>query len=78
MQWTQWDSETSVGLVRHARAMEAIVGVLYSMYMCVCACERERESVCVCVRARAVCECVCVRCVCVCVCVCAPPGATQL
>ena len=63
MQWTQWDSETSVGLVRHARAVEAIVGVLYSMYMCVC--------VCVCVRARArararVCVCVCV-CVCLCV-----------
>ena len=33
MQWTRWDSETSVGLVRHARAVEAIVGVLYSMYI---------------------------------------------
>ena len=52
MQWTQWDSETSVGLVRHARAVEAIVGVLYSMYryiyMCV-VCVRERECVYVCV-----------------------------
>ena len=46
MQWTQWDSETSVGLVRHARAVEAIVGVLYSMYVGVC--ERENVSVCVC------------------------------
>ena len=36
MQWTQWDSETSVGLIRHARAVEAIVGVLYFIYVCVC------------------------------------------
>ena len=61
MQWTRWDSETSVGLVRHARAVEAIVGVLYSMHMCVCVC----VYVCVCV---CVCERVCVSArVCVCV-----------
>ena len=45
MQWSQWYSETSVGLVRHTHAVEAIVGVLYSMYMYMCV----SVFVCVCV-----------------------------
>ena len=56
-------NQTSVGLVRHARAVEAIVVVLCFMYVCVCVVLKR-----VCVH---VCVCVCTR-------TCAPAGATQL